>query len=41
MTDEEYQKAQEEREEALRNEQIKAFPLTEEKINELKKQGRI
>ena len=41
MTKTEYEKALEEREKILREEKMKAFPLTEEEIEELKKQGRI
>lgn len=37
----EYQKALEEREEALQNEPMKAFELTEEEIEQLKREGRI
>ena len=40
MTKTEYEKALEEREKILREEKMKAFPLTEE-IEELKKQGRL
>lgn len=38
---EKYKKDLEEREKALREEPMKAFPLTPEEIEELKKQGRI
>lgn len=43
MTDKEkeYQKALEEREKAWREEPIKAFKLTPEEIEQLKKEGRI
>ena len=41
MTDEEYKKALEEREKSWREEPMKAFALSEEEIEELKKQGRI
>lgn len=41
MTDQEREKAQKEREEALRTEPIKAFDLSEAELEELKKQGRI
>ena len=41
MNKEEYEKALMEREKAWREEQMKAFPLSEEEIEELKKQGRI
>lgn len=37
----EYQKALEEREKALREEPMKAFSLTAEEIEQLKKEGRI
>lgn len=37
----EYQKALEEREKAWREEPIKAFALTDEEIEQLKKEGRI
>lgn len=41
MTKTEYEKALEEREKILREEKMKAFPLTEEEIEELKRQGRL
>lgn len=41
MTEKEYQRASEERERLLRNEPIKAFELTEEEVEQLKKEGRI
>lgn len=41
MTDQEREEAQKEREEALLNENLKAFYLSEEEIEELRKQGRI
>ena len=41
MEDQEYEKALDEREKALRDEQMKAFPLTKEEIEQLKKEGRI
>lgn len=41
MTDEEYQKALEEREKVWREEPMKAFELTPEEIEQLKKEGRI
>lgn len=41
MTEKEREAAQKEREEALINEPIKAFDLTEEEIEQLKKEGRI
>lgn len=39
MDKKDYDKALEEREKALRDEPMKAFPLTEKEIEELKKQG--
>ena len=41
MKKKEHRKALKERERALREEKLKAFPLTEKEIEELKKQGRI
>ena len=41
MTKKEYDEALKARECALREEKLKAFPLTEEEIKELKKQDRI
>lgn len=41
MDKENYEKALKEREETLRKEPMKAFPLTEEEIKKLKKEGRI
>lgn len=41
MTSKEYKAALEDREKAWREEPIKAFPLTEEQIKQLKKEGRI
>lgn len=41
MTKQENEKELKEREEVLYNEQLKAFPLTEEEIEQLKKEGRI
>ena len=37
----EYEKALEEREKVWKNESMKAFPITEEEIECLKKEGRI
>ena len=41
ITKEEYEKALEEREKAWRDDPMKAFPLTKEEIEQLKKEGRI
>ena len=41
MDDKEYEKALEEREKAWRDEPMKAFPLTKEEIEQLKKEGRL
>lgn len=41
MNRSEYEKALEERKKVLREEPVKAFPLSEKEIKELKKQGRI
>ncbi|MDD3222514.1 MAG: hypothetical protein PHG07_09050 [Lachnospiraceae bacterium] len=41
MTEKEYRKALEEREKALREERIKAFELSAEEVEQLKKEGRI
>ena len=41
MTEEERKQAQKEREVALQNEPMKAFDLTDEEIEQLKKEGRI
>ncbi|WP_278286687.1 hypothetical protein [Lachnospira eligens] len=41
MDKKEYEAALEEREHIMAEEKIKAFPLTEKEIEELKKQGRI
>lgn len=41
MSEAEYRKALEEREKALREEPMRAFPLTDEEIRKLKKEGRI
>ena len=41
MTENEYQIALEEREKVLREEPVKAFKLTDEEIEQLKKEGRI
>ena len=41
MDDKEYEKALEEREKAWKDEPMKAFPLTKEEIEQLKKEGRI
>ena len=41
MDKKEYESALEEREHIMAEEKIKAFPLTEKEIEELKKQGRI
>ena len=41
MTEQEREKLQQEREEILIKEPLKAFDLSEEEIEELKKQGRI
>ena len=41
MNDDEYEKALVEREKTLCNEQMKAFPVSEEEIKQLKKEGRI
>lgn len=41
MTDKEYRKKLEEREEVLRNEPVKFKKLTPEEIEQLKKEGRI
>ena len=41
MDDKEYEQALEEREKAWKDEPMKAFPLTKEEIEQLKKEGRI
>lgn len=41
MDKKEYEAALKEREQIMAEEKIKAFPLTEKEIEELKKQGRI
>lgn len=41
MADEKYERELEEREKSWREEPMKAFGLTEEEIEELKKQGRL
>ena len=41
MNDDEYEKALVEREKTLCDEQMKAFPVSEEEIKQLKKEGRI
>lgn len=41
MTDKELEKSLKEREQIMAEEKIKAFPLTEEEIKQLKKEGRI
>ena len=41
MTKTEYEEALKEREQTLLDEKLKAFPLTEEEIEQLKKEGRI
>lgn len=41
VTDKEYEKALEDREKSLREEQMKAFELSKEEIEQLKKEGRI
>lgn len=41
MTDKEREEGLKERERIMAEEKLKAFPLTEEEIEELKKQGRI
>lgn len=41
MNDKEIENAQKEREEILANEPLKAFDLTPEEIEQLKKEGRI
>ena len=41
MNDDEYEKALVEREKTLCDEHMKAFPVSEEEIKQLKKEGRI
>lgn len=41
MTQKEYEEALKEREQIMAEEKLKAFPLTEEEIEQLRKEGRI